>query len=61
MKNRLNVIVLMLEILAITVLHAAKLHHTSDNDSIKMSIHSGMDKPDLSFKKTLVSFSAKSN
>ena len=60
MKNRLNIIVLMLEILAITVLHAAKLHHT-ENDAIKMSIHSGMDKPDLSFKKALVSFSAKSN
>jgi len=60
MKNRLNVIVLMLEILAITVLHAAKLHH-ADSDASKMSMHSGMEKPDLTFKKTFVSFSAKSN
>ena len=60
MKNRLNVIVLMLEILAITVLHAAKLHH-AETDVNKMSIRSGMEKPDLSFKKTFVSFASKSN
>ncbi|MBS1917114.1 MAG: hypothetical protein JST87_12625 [Bacteroidetes bacterium] len=60
MKNRLNIIVLMLEILAITVLHAAKLHH-GETDANKTGIHSGMEKPDLSFKKAFVSFSAKSN
>ncbi|MES1223514.1 MAG: hypothetical protein ABUT20_48915 [Bacteroidota bacterium] len=60
MKNRLNLIVLMLEILAITVLHVAKLHH-SNNDIPKISVHSGIEKPDLSFKKTYVSFTGRSN
>ena len=60
MKNRLNIIVLLLEILAITVLHAAKLSH-NDNDPAKISSHSGMEKPDFSFKKNAVSLTAKNN
>jgi hypothetical protein len=60
MKNRLNVVVLLVEILAITVLHAARLHHT-DSDPAKISSHSGLEKPDVSFKKNFASYTAKNN